>query len=103
MLARTALAAVFACCTTGSLGAREPSFPAAEGSGEAVERLAEEVRGKGWIIFSEQSDKGDYDLFVMRPDGSQRRQITRTADKNEFFARFSPNGKRILFQRVCTF
>ena len=37
---------------------------------ESASRLAEEVRTKGWIIFSARSPGGDWDLFVSRPDGS---------------------------------
>ena len=66
-----------------------------------VAELAEEVRGKGWIVFSAQTEKGDWDLFLMRPDGSNRRQITRTADQDESLSRFSPDGKKLLYQRVA--
>jgi hypothetical protein len=62
--------------------------------------LATEVRNKGWILFSAQTEKGDWDLFVMRPDGSQRRNITNTRDANEIGGRYSPDGKRILFRRI---
>jgi len=66
----------------------------------AVAALAEEVRDKGWIVYSAQSGAGDWDLFVMRPDGSDRRSITRTPDFNEAAGRFSPEGKRLLYYRM---
>jgi hypothetical protein len=36
----------------------------------------------------------------MRPDGSDRRNITRTPDVTEVAARFSPDGKKNLFYRM---
>ena len=41
-----------------------------------VAQLASEVRTLGWIVSPARSDKGDWDLFLMRPDGSERRNIT---------------------------
>jgi len=66
----------------------------------AAAPLATEVHNKGWILFSAQTEKGDWDLFVMRPDGSQRRNITNTPNANEIGGRYSPDGKRILFRRI---
>jgi Tol biopolymer transport system component len=62
--------------------------------------LAKEVRTKGWIVFSAQNAQGDWDLFLMRPDGSARRNITNTLDFHEAGARFSPDGQRILYYRI---
>lgn len=62
--------------------------------------LAEELRSKGWIVFSAATGKGDWDLFLMRPDGSDRRQITDTRNYNEAGARFSPDGKKLLYYRL---
>ncbi len=64
--------------------------------------LAAEVRDKGWIAFSAATDAGDWDLFVMRPDGSDRRKITNTRQYNEAGMRFSPDGKRLLYYRMVT-
>ena len=66
----------------------------------SVERLADEVRGKGWIVFSARSERGDWDLFACRPDGSERRNITNTPDFNEAAAQFSRDGRRLLFRRL---
>jgi Tol biopolymer transport system component len=62
--------------------------------------LSNEVRSKGWIIYSARTGKGDWDLFLMRPDGSSRRNITNTPGFNEAAARFSPAGQRILYYRM---
>jgi Tol biopolymer transport system component len=61
--------------------------------------LAREVHGLGWIAFSAVGDAGDSDLFVMRPDGSDRHQITDTREFSETGVRFSPDGKRLLYYR----
>ena len=62
--------------------------------------LATEVHDLGWIVFGARTDKGDWDLFVMRPDGSERRNITNTADYNEAAPRFSPDGRKLLYRRL---
>src|SRR5438876_12415425 len=65
-----------------------------------VARLAAEVRGKGWIVFPARSEQGDWDLFLMRPDGSQRRALTRTPECNEAAPQFSRDGRRLLYRRL---
>jgi len=67
----------------------------------AASRLAKEVAGKGWIVYSAYTAKGDWDLFLCRPDGSGVRNITSTPGSNEIGGRFSPDGKRILFRRIA--
>jgi hypothetical protein len=69
----------------------------------AEKKLYNELADKGWIIFSAKSEKGDYDLFISRPNGSELRNITRTPECSELFARFLPDGKRILYRRVNAF
>src|SRR5215472_13244298 len=80
-------------------------LPAERGAATEVKdpgtkKLYNEVADKGWIIFSAKSEKGDYDLFVSRPNGSGLRNITRTPEYNELGARFLPDGKRIIYRRV---
>ena len=65
-----------------------------------VSGLADEVHDKGSIVYSAKSDKGDWDLFLMRPDGSNRRNITNTPAFNEAAARFSPDGQKMLYYRM---
>jgi Tol biopolymer transport system component len=62
--------------------------------------LAAEVQSRGWIAFSAQTDRGDWDLLVSRPDGSQRRQLTDTPEFHEIGVRFSPSGNKILYHRL---
>ena len=65
-----------------------------------VARLADEVRDKGWIVFPARSEPGDWDLFLMRPDGSQRRALTQTPEWNEAAPQFSRDGSRLLYRRL---
>jgi len=68
---------------------------------ERVEALAKEVRAKGWIVYGARSENGGWDLFLSRPDGSARRNITNSADFEEGAPRFSPDGKRLLYRRTA--
>ncbi len=81
-----------------SLGAVAPPTSAAS----AEESLAKEVAGKGWILFAAKSEAGDYDLFLSRPDGSNKRNLTATREWSEYGGRFSPDGRRMLFRRGVT-
>jgi Tol biopolymer transport system component len=64
-------------------------------------KLAKEVAGKGWIVYSGKTAGGDWDVFVMRPDGSQKRNISNTPDFNEIGVRVSPDGSKLLYRRVA--
>jgi Tol biopolymer transport system component len=65
-----------------------------------VTELAAEVHDKGWVVFGARSESGDWDLYLMRPDGSSVRNITNTPDASEAAPRFSPDGKRLLYRRL---
>jgi len=67
---------------------------------ERAAQLAEEVRNKGWVVYSAKIGTDNWDLFLMRPDGSERKNITNTPRLNEAAARFSPNGRKILYYRM---
>lgn len=101
------------CWTSGEIletTAASPASPAApSAAGTATARseaspasafLAAELRSKGWLVFSAKTDADDWDLFVMRPDGSDRRRLTDTREFNEAGARFSPDGTRLLYYRL---
>lgn len=67
-----------------------------------VTQLAKEVHDKGWIVFSARSASEDnWDLFLMRPDGSSRKNITNTPDVHEMGGRFSHDGKKLLYRRIA--
>jgi Tol biopolymer transport system component len=65
-----------------------------------VSRLSKEVHAKGWIVYSARTERGDWDLFLMRPDGSARRNISNTPASSELGGRFSPDGKKMLYRRI---
>jgi Tol biopolymer transport system component len=84
------------------------SFLAAAETGRApaapdprVPRLAAEVHNKGWIVFSAKTPNGDWDLFLMRPDGSKLRNISNTPGSSEMGARFSPDGRKMLYRLIA--
>ncbi len=81
-------------------GGAATSEAAAQSMPKAAETLAAEVAAKGWIVFSAPVGDGDWDLFLMRPDGSQRRKLLGTSDNIEAGARFSPDGKKLLYYRI---
>ncbi|MDZ4860240.1 MAG: hypothetical protein SGI88_14785 [Candidatus Hydrogenedentes bacterium] len=63
--------------------------------------LATELRSTGWIVFGARADNATWDLFVMRPDGSDKRNITNTAEFEEAAPRLSPGGNRLLYRRLA--
>ena len=79
-----------------------PLAPVVFGSQEdRAAELAKEVAGKGWIAYAARAENGTWDLFLMRPDGSGRRNITNTPGHEEGGPRFSPDGKRLLYRRFA--
>ncbi|MBL7038437.1 MAG: PD40 domain-containing protein [Pirellulaceae bacterium] len=79
----------------------------------AVGVLAQEVAGKGWIVFAAHPKeidggeiikasqrRGQFDLYLSRPDGSQLQNITNTEQYSEFGGRFSPDGTKLLYRRL---
>jgi Tol biopolymer transport system component len=69
------------------------------GNDPGVQALAKEVHAKGAIVFGAQTG-GDWDLFIMRPDGTELRNITHTLEFNEGLPRFSPDGSKLLYRRL---
>ena len=66
----------------------------------ALAEFKAEIRNKGWIVFSSKTEGDDWDLAIMRPDGSDRRRMTNTREYSEAGGRFSPDGTRLLYYRV---
>lgn len=67
----------------------------------AIRELTLEVSHKGWILFSAQTPRGDYDLFLCRPDGLGLRNLTQSPEWDEFGGRFSPDGQQMLYRRLA--
>ncbi|MEN6336315.1 MAG: hypothetical protein ABFE01_18835 [Phycisphaerales bacterium] len=99
-----AAAMVFVGCVPRTASAQQDSVrgthPTGVASDASVQALAEEVRGRGWIVFSAANEGGDWDLFLMRPDGSDRRRLTDTRQYNEAGAKFSRDGAKLLYYRM---
>jgi Tol biopolymer transport system component len=83
-----------------SAAAERPGTAPADVSSDAEKALANEVHDKGWIACSARSEKGDWDLFLMRPDGSQVRNVTNTPEFSEAAPRFSNDGRHLLYRRL---
>lgn len=64
-------------------------------------QLKQEVHNKGWLAYSARSDNGTWDVFLSRPDGSERCNITHTPDFEEAAPRFSPSGDKLLYRRLA--
>jgi Tol biopolymer transport system component len=72
------------------------------GKDPRVAALAEEIRNKGWIVYAARSDEnGTWDLFLSRPDGSQRRNMTNTANFEEAGPYFSSDSTKLLYRRFA--
>lgn len=52
-----------------------------------------------WIVFYSNCDGDDEarEIYKIRPDGSDRTQLTFTAGQNNWFPTWSPDGKKITF------
>jgi Tol biopolymer transport system component len=83
---------------------KAPAAPPQDGGDPATDdqssQLVSEVHDSGWIVLSVRGSGDNWDLFQMRPDGSDRRQITDTPELNEAGARFSHDGRRLLYYRM---
>ncbi len=93
-----ALLASVALTSCASLQRRPPS--GAEGQVSAEQRAAMQkigARVKGLIVWSS-SRFGNHDLFTMKADGSELKQLTQ-GEAVDWYPRFSPDGQQILFTR----
>lgn len=68
---------------------------------DAEAALGREVATNGWILAAARTEHGDYDLFVSRPDGAGRRNLTRTPEWSEYGGRYAPDAKRMLYRRMA--
>src|SRR5262249_15139257 len=67
---------------------------------DPVLHLALEVRDKGWIAYGARTAKGDWDLFVCRPEVSSIRKLSQTSEFNEAAPQFSRDGRKLLYRRL---
>jgi len=68
---------------------------------ELTAQLAKEVQNQGWIAFCARGENGSWDIFLSRPDGSRKRNITNTPDYEEAGPLFSRDGKKLLYRRIA--
>ncbi len=66
----------------------------------AVETLRKEVVNKGFLVASIKQKRGDWDLVLMRPDGSEQRKLTDTPGWSEAAPRWSPDSRQLLYRRI---
>lgn len=65
-----------------------------------VAKLAKEVAKRGWIVYGAGSPQKGMDLWMMRPDGSDKHRVTNTPEFYEGAPRLSPDGRKMLYRRV---
>ncbi len=78
-----------------------------------VDTLKAEVAKQGWIVFAahpaeinsgtiitNRNQRGQLDLYLVRPDGSELKNLTKTDQYSEFGARYSPDGTKLLYRRL---
>ncbi|RJP33288.1 MAG: hypothetical protein C4527_05120 [Candidatus Omnitrophota bacterium] len=74
--------------------------PVSKAVDERTIQLQEELADKGWISYSARSENGTWDIYLIRPDGSQKRNLTNSPDFEEAAPHFSPDGAKILYRRI---
>lgn len=64
------------------------------------EKALEECKGKvkGAIIWSTSRANSKHDIWLMNADGTDKKALT-ASEKVDWYPRFSPNGKQVLFTR----
>ena len=87
-------------CRSGAAALLACALAAGAAAADDDARLAAEVRGLGWVVYGARSEKGDWDLFRCRPDGSQVCALTRTPEYNESAPQWSRDALRLLYRRT---
>ncbi len=63
----------------------------------AIEAFKGTVEGK--IVWSTSRANSRHDIWIMNADGSRKQALTNSKDNVDWFSRFSPDGKQVLFTR----
>ena len=74
--------------------------PTEASSAADLGRLAAEVRPLGWVAFSARSPRGDWEIYAMRPDGSDVRNLTNAPETEDFYPLFSRDGRWLLYRSM---
>jgi len=94
--------AVLTVAVVGILGFRAegaaPKGKALEPSPEEAEALKSLAGVDASIVWSTSRESGLHDIFIMNADGSDARALTKS-EHTDWFARFSPDGRNVIFVR----
>ncbi len=63
---------------------------------KALDEFKNKVKGK--IVWSSSRSNSKHDIWIMNADGTDQKQLTKS-DHVDWFSRFSPDGKTVLFTR----
>ncbi|HEX2955539.1 MAG TPA: hypothetical protein VHO70_01835 [Chitinispirillaceae bacterium] len=63
---------------------------------KSLEAFANKVKGK--IVWASSRSNSKHDIWIMNADGTDQKQLTKS-DHVDWFSRFSPDGKKVLFVR----
>ena len=84
----------------GMIAAQEAPRGSVEQPGKKEAKKLAALKGqvKGMIAWASSRSNSKHDIWIMHADGSGKRQLTR-GDNVDWYARFSPDGNRVLFTR----
>jgi len=82
-----------------SFGQEAPTGGPVE-AGRKEKKAIEQLKGtiSGSIVWSTSRSNSKHDIWIMNADGTDKRQLTE-GDNVDWFSRFSPDGKTVLFVR----
>jgi len=94
---QTGPAVLFAVAVGAVLMAATGAAPGAEATGANDDGLRQELKPFPCRIIYETLRKGNWELAIINPDGSNPATLTRTPDSNELYPHASPDGTKICF------
>jgi dipeptidyl aminopeptidase/acylaminoacyl peptidase len=62
-----------------------------------LEEFQDRINGK--IVWSTSRSSSKHDIWIMNADGTEKKQLTDSPNNVDWFSRFSPDGKTVLFVR----
>lgn len=67
----------------------------------AEQKAIEALKGKisGQIVWASSRAHSKHDIWIMNADGTDPKALTNSPDNVDWFSRFSPDGKKVLFTR----
>ena len=94
-------------CSSGNPATSSPAAGTAAASATASSTLAGAAAGtvsakprNGLIAFMRRGTVGEYDIWVVQPDGTGLRRVTESpANRSDYYPAWSPDGSALLFER----